>query len=70
MAVGGARSRRTDGAPPPRSVSLEEFEILKVIGRGSFGKVFLVRKKSDEKVWFRCFVCLRIVSLIILRYTL
>lgn len=29
-------------------VSLNDFKILKVIGRGSFGKVFLVQKISDE----------------------
>jgi hypothetical protein len=33
------------------SVSLANFEIKKVIGRGSFGKVFLVQKKDDKKVY-------------------
>lgn len=28
-------------------MSLEHFTILKVIGRGSFGKVYLVRKNDD-----------------------
>lgn len=28
-------------------VTLDDFQIKKVIGRGSFGKVFLVQKKSD-----------------------
>lgn len=32
-------------------VSLADFEIKKVIGRGSFGKVFLVQKKDDKKVY-------------------
>jgi serine/threonine protein kinase len=27
---------------------LSDFEIIKVIGRGSFGKVFLVQKKGDN----------------------
>ena len=31
------------------SVNLEDFIIEKVIGRGSFGKVYLVRKKDDNK---------------------
>lgn len=30
------------------NVSLNDFKIIKVIGRGSFGKVFLVQKISDE----------------------
>jgi serine/threonine protein kinase len=32
-------------------VSLNDFQIKKVIGRGSFGKVFLVQKKSDGLVY-------------------
>lgn len=31
------------------NVNLEHFEIIKVIGRGSFGKVYLVRKKDDNQ---------------------
>ena len=30
------------------SVNLEHFTIIKVIGRGSFGKVYLVRKNDDH----------------------
>lgn len=30
-------------------VSINDFQLLTVIGRGSFGKVYLVRKKSDGK---------------------
>lgn len=33
------------------NVSLSDFQIKKVIGRGSFGKVFLVQKKTDGKVF-------------------
>jgi serum/glucocorticoid-regulated kinase 2 len=33
-------------------VTLSDFEILKVIGRGSFGKVFLVQKKGDTSKIF------------------
>ncbi len=32
-------------------MSLNDFVIKKVIGRGSFGKVFLVQKKSDNLVY-------------------
>lgn len=32
-------------------VDLNDFAIKKVIGRGSFGKVFLVQKKSDGQVY-------------------
>jgi serine/threonine protein kinase len=29
------------------AVTIEDFAIIKVIGRGSFGKVYLVKKKND-----------------------
>lgn len=32
-------------------VRLEDFDLLKVLGRGSFGKVMQVRKKTDGKVY-------------------
>jgi hypothetical protein len=34
-----------------KKVSLLDFEIKKVIGRGSFGKVFLVQKKGAKEVY-------------------
>lgn len=39
----------SDGATSPtkKKISLEAFKIIKVIGKGSFGKVFLVREKSN-----------------------
>ena len=35
-----------DGSPQKRSVALEDFEVLRVIGKGSFGKVLLVQKRN------------------------
>ena len=32
-------------------ISLEDFELVRVIGKGSFGKVTLVRKKSDSRLY-------------------
>jgi len=32
-------------------IGLEDFIILKVIGRGSFGKVYMVRKRSNDQVY-------------------
>ena len=32
---------------PGKKISKEDFEFLKVIGRGSFGKVYLVRNKEN-----------------------
>jgi serum/glucocorticoid-regulated kinase 2 len=34
-----------------KEVGLDDFEIRKVIGKGSFGKVYLVIKKDDSKVY-------------------
>lgn len=34
-----------------KSVGLQDFIIRKVIGRGSFGKVFLVEKKGSKEVY-------------------
>jgi hypothetical protein len=33
------------------TIGIEDFSIIKVIGRGSFGKVYLVRKKDDGCVF-------------------
>lgn len=33
------------------TISIDDFVIIKVIGRGSFGKVYLVRKKDDGKIY-------------------
>ena len=39
---------RTSIFDNPDNVCLEDFEILKVIGSGAFGKVFLVEKKAKS----------------------
>ena len=36
---------------PNEQVNLNDFVIKSVIGRGSFGKVFLVQKVQDKKVY-------------------
>eukprot|EP00043_Microstomoeca_roanoka_P011639 m.109907 g.109907 ORF g.109907 m.109907 type:complete len:576 (-) comp15254_c0_seq1:608-2335(-) len=34
-----------------RSLSMDDFDILKVIGKGSFGKVMVVRKKDTKRIY-------------------
>lgn len=36
---------------PPKPIGLEDFDLLKVIGKGSFGKVFQVRKKDNGQIY-------------------
>ena len=43
-----ASSTKSSGV---KEISKRDFKILKVIGRGSFGKVFLVQKKGSEKLY-------------------
>ena len=49
----GARTRAgtTTWGGKPCTYGVEDFELMKVIGRGSFGKVMMVRKKGDSKVY-------------------
>ena len=49
----GGGSAGEAAAPPPAPVveqlSLDNFELLQVVGKGAFGKVFLVQRKSQGK---------------------
>lgn len=36
---------------PSSKISSDDFKIIKVIGRGTFGKVFMVKKKDNDKVY-------------------
>ena len=36
---------------PQSKISKDDFKIIKVIGRGTFGKVFMVKKKDTGQVY-------------------
>jgi serine/threonine protein kinase len=36
---------------PASKISKDDFKVIKVIGRGTFGKVFLVKKKDNDKIY-------------------
>ena len=36
---------------PNKKISLNDFELVKVIGRGSFGKVYLVKRNGTESFY-------------------
>lgn len=36
---------------PTIKISIDEFHLIKVIGRGTFGKVFMVRKKDTNMIY-------------------
>jgi serine/threonine protein kinase len=36
---------------PTSKISKDDFKIVKVIGRGTFGKVFMVKKKDSQNVY-------------------
>ena len=42
---------RTEGSQKDKHVSLDDFEIIKILGRGAYGKVRLVRHKGTKKVY-------------------
>ena len=41
----------TPAPPPPQTVGIDDFELLKVLGRGSYGKVMQVRRRGDNKIY-------------------
>jgi serum/glucocorticoid-regulated kinase 2 len=50
-AAASEASAQLDDAGGAEKACLDDFDLLKVIGRGSFGKVMQVRKKSNGKVY-------------------
>lgn len=34
-----------------KEICLEDFELLKVLGRGAFGKVYLAQKRDNHKLY-------------------
>lgn len=46
-----ASAKESSRSSKSSKVSLDDFELVKVIGKGSFGKVTLVRKKNDQKLY-------------------
>ncbi len=36
---------------PARRATLDDFIMMKTVGKGSFGKVVMVRKKDDDKIY-------------------
>ena len=45
MEIGQAKKSNTAGAGGP--LTLEDFEVVEKLGKGSFGSVYLVKKKDD-----------------------
>lgn len=41
-------AEKSENATSPRSMGEADFELLRCIGRGTFGRVYLARKKGDE----------------------
>jgi serum/glucocorticoid-regulated kinase 2 len=65
MSMFGSWSRKssTDMAvvevPKEDTVTVDDFELLQVVGKGAFGKVFLVRRKNREKTIYAMKVLLK-----------
>jgi serine/threonine protein kinase len=50
-ATAAAAGTSTSAAPPAAKLSVGDFELLSVIGRGGFAKVFQVRKRDTGKIY-------------------
>ena len=50
-ACAGVGGGSTSMPAPARTACLDDFVMLKTVGRGSFGKVMMVRKKDDGRVY-------------------
>lgn len=47
----GSFHLKIDYKPRQESLTIEQFDLLKVIGKGSFGKVMQVRKKDTQRIY-------------------
>jgi RAC serine/threonine-protein kinase len=47
----GAPAGASGGAVSPKQVGIDDFLLMRVIGQGSFGKVFQVRKKDNDQIY-------------------
>ncbi|EDQ86659.1 uncharacterized protein MONBRDRAFT_10752 [Monosiga brevicollis MX1] len=46
-----ARDSKLSSTPKKSGLRVEDFKFVKVLGRGSFGKVFLAERKTDQKMY-------------------
>ena len=46
-----SKSTANSGPHSSTVITKQDFKILKVIGRGSFGKVYLVQKKDNDRLY-------------------
>jgi serine/threonine protein kinase len=45
------QSQSTIATGPKKTINLDSFDIIRVVGKGSFGKVFLVREKASSTLY-------------------
>ena len=46
-----AESNMLYGSQMSEKMTVDDFQLLKVVGRGSFGKVYLAKKKSNGQIY-------------------
>lgn len=44
-------SKQVESTPTKKTINLDSFDIIRVVGKGSFGKVFLVREKASSTLY-------------------